>query len=108
VADFSIHAVPAVENVDFWLIKTDSDGDKQWSETYGGAHNDLPRGFTETSDGGYLLGGSTLRNYTVDSITYLQQDAWLVKTDSEGNMLWNKTYGGEGADSVTSVLESQN
>jgi len=107
VADFSIQAVPAVENVDFWLIKTDSDGDIQWSETLGGAHNDLPSAFVETSDGGYLLGGSTLRNSTVDSVTYLQQDAWLVKADSEGNMLWNKTYGGEGADSVTSVLESQ-
>jgi N-acetylneuraminic acid mutarotase len=107
VADFSIQAVPAVENVDFWLIKTDSDGDMQWSETLGGAHNDIPSAFVETSDGGYLLGGSTLRNSTADSVTYLQQDAWLVKADSEGNMLWNKTYGGEGADIVTSVLESQ-
>jgi N-acetylneuraminic acid mutarotase len=107
VADFSIQAIPAVENVDFWLIKTDSDGDIQWSETYGGPHNDIPSAFVETSDGGYLLGGSTLRNHTADSVTYLQQDAWLVKADSEGNMLWNKTYGGEGADIVTSVLESQ-
>jgi N-acetylneuraminic acid mutarotase len=107
VADFSVQAVPAVENVDFWLIKTDSDGDIQWSETYGGPCNDLPRVFFETSDGGYLLAGSTLQNYTVDSMTYFQEDAWLVKTDSEGNTLWNKTYGGEGADSVASVLESQ-
>jgi len=107
VADLTENTVPVVENADFWLIKTDSDGDIQWSENYGGEYNDLPRGFIETSDGGYLLGGSTLRNYTVDSITYLQEDAWLVKADSEGNMLWNKTYGSEGIDSVTSVLESQ-
>ena len=107
VADFTENTVPVVENADFWLIKTDSNGDIQWSENYGGPHNDLPSGFIETSDGSYLLGGSTLRNSTVDSITYLQQDAWLVKTDSEGNMLWNKTYGGDGGDVIRSVLESQ-
>jgi N-acetylneuraminic acid mutarotase len=108
VTDFTENTVPVVENVDFWLIKTDSNGDIQWSETYGGSYNDLPSYFIETSDGGYLLAGSTLRNYTVDSVTYFHEDAWLVKTNSDGNMLWNKTYGGEGTDVITSVLESQN
>lgn len=102
VADFSIHAVPAVENVDFWLIKTDSDGDIQWSETYGGSHNDLPSAFVETSDGGFLLCGET------QSFGAVQADGWLVKTDSEGSILWNKTYGGDGWDVIRSVLESQN
>ena len=102
VADFSIHAVPAVENVDFWLIKTDSDGDIQWSETYGGSHNDLPSAFVETSDGGFLLCGET------QSFGAVQADGWLVKTDSEGSILWNKTYGSDGWDVIRSVLESQN
>ncbi len=108
VADLTENTNPVVENVDFWLIKTDSNGDKQWSKKYGGAYVDLPSSFIETSDGGFLLGGSTLRNCTVDFVSYLQQDAWLFKIDSEGNMLWNNTYGYEGIDSVTSVLESKN
>jgi len=107
VADFTVNAVPVVENVDFWLIKTDSDGDIQWNKTYGGPRNDLPNDFIETADGGYLLAGRMLQNYTVDSVTYLQDDAWLVKTDSDGNILWNKTYGGDGVDVISSVLESQ-
>jgi len=101
VADFTVNAVPVVENVDFWLIKTDSDGDMQWSKTYGGAHNDLPYAFVETADGGFLLCGET------QSFGAVQADGWLVKTDSEGNMLWNKTYGGDGWDVISSVLETK-
>lgn len=101
VADFSIHAVPAVDNVDFWLIKTDSDGNMQWSKTYGGSRNDLPSGSIETADGGFLLCGET------QSFGAVQADGWLVKADSEGNILWNKTYGGDGWDVISSVLETQ-
>jgi len=101
VADFTVNAVPVVENVDFWLIKADSDGDIQWSENYGGEHNDIPSAFIETGDGGFLLCGET------QSFGAVQADGWLVKTDSEGNMLWNKTYGGDGWDVITSVLESR-
>jgi hypothetical protein len=101
VADFTVNAVPVVENVDFWLIKTDSNGEIQWSETYGREHNDLPSAFIETADGGFLLCGET------QSFGAVQADGWLFKTDSEGNMLWNKTYGGDGWDVISSVLESK-
>ncbi|MCW4017194.1 MAG: hypothetical protein NWF00_00690 [Candidatus Bathyarchaeota archaeon] len=106
VADFTTKAVPTVENVDFWLIKTDSDGNIQWNKTYGGTLNDRPSAFIETADGGFLLGGSTMLNYSSDSVTYFHDDAWLSKIDSQGNMLWNVTYGGDGEDAVNSVLQT--
>jgi hypothetical protein len=73
------------------MIKTDPDGNIQWQKTYGG----MGRGqfyYTEsfsgitTEDGGYLISG-----FAGDSSSTWR--AWLLKTDSQGNMMWNKTYG---------------
>jgi hypothetical protein len=76
---------------DFWLIKTDKDGNMEWNQTYGGTKDDVAHSVIETSDGGYALAGST--NGTND-ISDLGRDFWLVKTDEYGNMQWNQTYGG--------------
>jgi len=85
---------------DFLLVKTDSAGNMQWSKTYGGARADMGRSMVQTSDGGYALAGDTY-SYGAGS-----NDFWLVKTDSAGNMQWNKTYGGEKADLAYSVVQT--
>ena len=73
---------------DVWLVKTDSYGNQQWNKTYGGKAFEWASSVIQTSDGGYAIAGST---YTSDAGGY---DFWFVKTDSSGNQLWNKTYGG--------------
>ena len=73
---------------DFWLIKTNKNGDLQWYQTYGQWYLDDPSSIVETSDGGFALAGTTL------SIVGKLEDYFLVKTDSYGNLMWNKTYGG--------------
>ena len=85
---------------DFWLVKTDSIGKMQWNKTYGGASYDLGGSLIETSDGGYALIGYTM-SYGAGG-----GDFWLVKTDSAGNHLWNKTYGGAGYDHANSVMQT--
>jgi len=70
-----------------FLVKTDANGVEQWHRTYGGPDHDSGYYVLGTEDGGYLLLGST-HSYGEGST-----DIWLVKTDSQGMELWNKTIG---------------
>jgi hypothetical protein len=85
---------------DFYLIKTDSSGNEVWSKTYGGARYDGIESMVVTSDGGYALAGYTISYGTGNN------DFWLVKTDSSGNQVWSKTYGGTGYDYAYSVIQT--
>jgi len=75
-----------------WLVKTDRNGEEQWNRTYGSglqtvAFDEL-RSIQQTSDGGFVLAGGT------DSFGSGSEDAWLVKTDPNGNEQWNRTFDG--------------
>ena len=85
---------------DFWLVKTDSRGNIEWSKTYGGASDDVPNYLVCTNDGGYAMAGYT------HSFGAGIGDFWLVKTDSVGNIQWNKTYGGIDSDGAESAIQT--
>ena len=85
---------------DFWLIKTDSDGNKIWDKTYGGEESDDVSFGRQTIDGGYIIVGHT---YSFDVV---KADIWLVKTDSEGNKVWDKTFGGTGYETASEVWQT--
>ena len=73
---------------DIFMIKTDSYGNFEWNQTFGGLENEFGRALIQTSDGGYVIISETTSFGAGD------RDFWLIKTDSLGNMEWNMTYGG--------------
>jgi len=92
------YALAGTSSYDVKLVKTDAYGNMEWSQRYGGSDMDEARSLVATSDGGYALAGYT-RSFGIG-----YSDCWLVKTDSDGNMEWNRTYGGEGDDRAYSLV----
>jgi hypothetical protein len=85
---------------DAWLIKTDASGNELWEKIFGGSNIDEACDVQQTSDGGYILAGMTLSYGTG------QDDAWLIKTDEDGNKLWDKIFGGRYYDSAKAVQQT--
>lgn len=77
---------------DVYLIKTDGSGNLLWSQTFGGGNDDEGNSVRQTSDGGYLICGTT------QSFGSGNTDIYLIKTDSNGVKLWDKILGGTGFD----------
>jgi len=78
---------------DVYLIKTDGSGNLLWSKTFGGADEDEALCVQQTSDGGYIISGYT------GSFGAGDYNAYLIKTDANGDSLWTKTYGGAESES---------
>ena len=85
---------------DLWLVKTDGVGNQQWDHTFGGIAHDKGTSVIQTLDGGYAAAGNT------QSFGMGLEDMWLVKTDKQGNHMWNQTYGGSDSDWCYQVVES--
>jgi hypothetical protein len=83
---------------DMWLVKTDSTGNHEWNKTFGGSIDDLSGALIQTSDGGYFLGGSTY------SYSPSYSDFWLVKTDANGDFVWNQTFRGGFEEGLISLM----
>lgn len=86
---------------DIFLIKTDDSGKKQWNRTFGGVKDESVADIEMTSDGGYLLAGRT-SSYGSGNF-----DAWLIKTDENGDEQWNRTFGGNRTDQASSVYQTR-
>lgn len=90
---------------DIYLIKTDADGDTLWTKTYGGTDAEYGVDFKQTGDGGWIILGETF-SYGAGF-----NDIYIIRTDSLGDTLWTKIYGGtyyDKARAVTEAVDSDN
>ncbi len=93
---------------DYWIVKLDSNGIKQWDKTFGGTNSDLLYSLQQTSDGGYILGGISRSPISGDKTDSSRggYDYWIVKIDSLGIKQWDKTYGGASDDELYSLQQT--
>jgi hypothetical protein len=85
---------------DVYLIKTNASGDTLWTRTYGGTSDDQGYSVQQTSDGGYIIAGTT------ESFGAGGLDVYLIKTNASGDTLWTRTYGGTKFDCGYSVQQT--
>ena len=93
---------------DYWIVKLDSTGNIQWQNTIGGNDAEDMRCIRQTTDGGYILGGSSLSNISGDKTenSIGSYDYWVVKLNSSGNIQWQNTIGGGGTDRLYAALQT--
>ncbi|MBK0401510.1 gliding motility-associated C-terminal domain-containing protein [Adhaeribacter sp. BT258] len=93
---------------DYWVVKLDSAGNKSWDKTFGGSSSDHLFSLQQTSDAGYILGGTSISGIGGDKSQASQGgiDFWVVKIDSIGNKIWDKTFGGSNSDIFQSLQQT--
>ncbi|MCY1483348.1 hypothetical protein D3C87_42040 [compost metagenome] len=104
---------------DFWIIKLNAKGGEQWERTIGGSGQEQLQSISQTSDGGYILGGSSSSQrstklaagtpdpYGKSENSFGNLDYWVVKLDEEGKVEWQKTFGGQYTDQLRSVKQTR-
>lgn len=93
-------------NQDYWIVKLDASGAVVWQKCFGGAYSDVAYSIQETTDGGFIIGGSSFSNNGNVSGNHGYADYWLVRIDGSGNILWQKSLGGTLTDVAYSVQQT--
>ena len=91
---------------DFWLLKLDNNGQLIWKKTYGGSADDFALKVISAEDNGYFILGTTASNDGDVSSNHGATDLWLLKVNEDGDMIWQKTYGGTSYETGGSITAS--
>ncbi|MGM0581980.1 MAG: T9SS type A sorting domain-containing protein [Bacteroidota bacterium] len=94
----------------YWVVKLNKDGEMEWEETYGGSDDDFAHSIVQTNDGGYAVAGySDSRDGDItdhDGGLSYSDNYWIVKLDADGNIEWDKIYGGAGDELAYSIIQT--
>ena len=92
---------------DYWSIKIAPSGDLIWSKYYGGSFTDSPRGILENNRNQLIVVGGSDSNDVDITNNKGSYDFWVVKTNFEGAIIWEKSYGGSEIDEARGIVQSE-
>ena len=93
---------------DIWIIKIDENGNLIWEKNFGGSSFDESKKVIQsTSNDFYIVGSSRSNDFDVTTNNG-NKDIWILKIDSNGNLIWEKSIGGSGLDEANSIAELEN
>jgi len=90
---------------DIWIVKLKATGDIDWQKCLGGSYYDAVKSIRQTTDGGYIVVGSSSSTDGDVSGNHGDVDAWVIKLDESGDITWQKCLGGTDYDVASSVQE---
>jgi len=88
------------DSVDFLVMKIDAVGSIDWQKAYGGSALEIARSVQQTTDGGYVVAGTT-RSFGSGGV-----DAWVLRLNGDGTVQWQKTYGGTEDEKAFAIQET--
>jgi len=89
---------------DLWALRLDSSGNIQWQKAYGGGNEEFGFGVIAASDGGFIITGASSSNDGDVTGNLGGSDAWMIRVDNSGNLVWQKCFGGRGDDMAYDVI----
>ncbi|MBA2421900.1 MAG: T9SS C-terminal target domain-containing protein, partial [Chitinophagales bacterium] len=90
---------------DYWLVKLDTSGSLEWEKSFGGSLNDMAYSVQQTIDGGFIVAGYSESSDGDVSGNHGFRDYWIIKTDADGNLLWQTFLGGTEYDEAHSIIQ---
>lgn len=91
---------------DYWIVRLSADGNIIWQRSYGGSSEDEAYSVQQTMDGGFIVAGYSESEDGDVSGNHGEVDYWILKLDGDGNMVWQKCFGGSEEDEAYSVQEA--
>ncbi|MDB4108147.1 hypothetical protein N9551_00875 [Flavobacteriaceae bacterium] len=91
---------------DYWVIKLNANGFKQWSNYYGGTFTDTAYDAIQTEDSGYIIVGSSDSADVDISNNHGGYDFWVIKISNTGELIWEKSFGGSETDEARAISQT--
>jgi len=92
---------------DVWVVKIDATGNILWQKTYGGTEEEWASHIIQTNDGGFILAGRTDSNGGDITQYFGSEDLLVLKLDADGNLEWQRNYGGNGSEVASEIWQTQ-
>lgn len=93
---------------DLWLVKITPQGELLWEKSIGGSNFDVARSIKSSQDGNFILSGSSRSDDFDVNNNKGQNDAWVLKINANGDVLWETTIGGSNIDFAYDIAELNN